>query len=419
MVFFRGWIALRARRPGARPRPTWRSALEAGRGARRARPRRAALLALRPRRAGALRRGRRAAATSTGWTATLPEQPGVQPGRCSGAARVRPLQRPPDEALADALEVGRRYERFDIRRAVPPWRSLAAIAAGRARATRSGALALAREELELAERWGTPHGDRHRAARARAGHRRHRPSSRRRSTLLERSPARLELARARVELGAALRRRRPARRRRASRCALAMDEAHACGAAALAERARDELRATGARPRRLALSGADALTASERRVARAGRRRADQPPDRPGAVRHHRDGRDAPAPRRSRSSRSAGARSWRPRRLKSQGGPMRRSAAAPAAGRRMATTTAQHAAPELATRSLEIMESGRRSPTSSALIHPDAYNREPSRRAARVARAAARRPSTPPRCGCATPSRTCTGSCTTSSPRAT
>jgi hypothetical protein len=43
--------------------------------------------------------------------------------------------------------------------------------------------------------------------------------------------------------------------------------AHACGATRLAEHARDELRATGARPRRLAVSGAQSLTAAERRVA--------------------------------------------------------------------------------------------------------------------------------------------------------
>jgi DNA-binding NarL/FixJ family response regulator len=40
-----------------------------------------------------------------------------------------------------------------------------------------------------------------------------------------------------------------------------------CGADALAERAREELRTTGARPRRLMLSGLEALTPSERRVA--------------------------------------------------------------------------------------------------------------------------------------------------------
>ena len=41
-----------------------------------------------------------------------------------------------------------------------------------------------------------------------------------------------------------------------------------CGATALVDRARDELRAAGARPRRTAVSGIDSLTPSERRVAR-------------------------------------------------------------------------------------------------------------------------------------------------------
>ncbi|MDP8909772.1 MAG: helix-turn-helix transcriptional regulator, partial [Chloroflexota bacterium] len=43
--------------------------------------------------------------------------------------------------------------------------------------------------------------------------------------------------------------------------------AHICGAAPLVERAREELVATGARPRRIMRTGIDALTASERRVA--------------------------------------------------------------------------------------------------------------------------------------------------------
>jgi DNA-binding CsgD family transcriptional regulator len=46
-----------------------------------------------------------------------------------------------------------------------------------------------------------------------------------------------------------------------------MDIAHSCGAEALVDRARAELTAAGARPRRPALTGADALTHSERRVA--------------------------------------------------------------------------------------------------------------------------------------------------------
>lgn len=47
-----------------------------------------------------------------------------------------------------------------------------------------------------------------------------------------------------------------------------MELAHQCGAAPLAERAHEELLATGARPRRVMRTGVDALTPSERRVAR-------------------------------------------------------------------------------------------------------------------------------------------------------
>jgi DNA-binding CsgD family transcriptional regulator len=47
----------------------------------------------------------------------------------------------------------------------------------------------------------------------------------------------------------------------------AVELATICGATALAARAERELLATGARPRRVALSGVDSLTPSERRVA--------------------------------------------------------------------------------------------------------------------------------------------------------
>jgi DNA-binding CsgD family transcriptional regulator len=46
-----------------------------------------------------------------------------------------------------------------------------------------------------------------------------------------------------------------------------MELAYTCGAASLVERARAELMATGARPRRALRTGADALTPSEQRVA--------------------------------------------------------------------------------------------------------------------------------------------------------
>jgi DNA-binding CsgD family transcriptional regulator len=78
--------------------------------------------------------------------------------------------------------------------------------------------------------------------------------------------ARLQHARALVDLGAA---RRRANRRKEAREPLreGLDLAHRCGAAALEERARTELAATGARPRSVVLSGVDALTPSELRVA--------------------------------------------------------------------------------------------------------------------------------------------------------
>jgi DNA-binding CsgD family transcriptional regulator len=80
------------------------------------------------------------------------------------------------------------------------------------------------------------------------------------------TPRRLEHARALVDLGAALRR---ANRRAEAREPLAagMDLAQRCGATSLAARAREELVACGARPRRLLRSGVDALTPSELRVA--------------------------------------------------------------------------------------------------------------------------------------------------------
>jgi DNA-binding NarL/FixJ family response regulator len=47
----------------------------------------------------------------------------------------------------------------------------------------------------------------------------------------------------------------------------ALELAHRCGAGALVDRVRHELRAAGARPRSVIRTGADALTPSERRVA--------------------------------------------------------------------------------------------------------------------------------------------------------
>ena len=80
------------------------------------------------------------------------------------------------------------------------------------------------------------------------------------------SEARLEHACALFELGSAVRR---AGRRADAREPLlaALDLADRCGATSLADRAREELHAAGARPRRERLSGVQALTPQERRIA--------------------------------------------------------------------------------------------------------------------------------------------------------
>jgi DNA-binding CsgD family transcriptional regulator len=85
--------------------------------------------------------------------------------------------------------------------------------------------------------------------------------------VLAHSGARLEHARALIALGAALR-RAGCRSDSLEMLREGLDLAHRCGASALAAPARDELVAAGAKPRRDALHGRDALTASELRVAR-------------------------------------------------------------------------------------------------------------------------------------------------------
>jgi DNA-binding CsgD family transcriptional regulator len=86
-------------------------------------------------------------------------------------------------------------------------------------------------------------------------------------TVLAASPARVEHARAMCGLGMAL---RQARRRVEARGPLrkALDLALRCGGARIASQAREELVLAGARPRRDRISGRDALTAAELRVAR-------------------------------------------------------------------------------------------------------------------------------------------------------
>jgi tetratricopeptide (TPR) repeat protein len=145
-----------------------------------------------------------------------------------------------------------------------PWRTEAALihaALGNA----PEASRLADEQLELARAFGLPRtlGISLRTAGLVEGGERGIELLRDAVRTLERSQSPLELARARTDYGAALRR---AGRRVQARAELerALDLAHHCGARRIADRARAELIAAGAKPRRDAITGRDALTASER-----------------------------------------------------------------------------------------------------------------------------------------------------------
>ncbi len=151
--------------------------------------------------------------------------------------------------------------------AFAPWRSEAALALHRLGRPQEGR-DLAHEELELSQRWGTARtiGISLRALGLLEGGQAGEVLLREAVEVLADSPARLEHARALVDLGALLRR---GNSRSEARKLLrqGVDVAHRCGATALVARGNEELAATGAHPRTILLSGLDALTASERRVA--------------------------------------------------------------------------------------------------------------------------------------------------------
>jgi ATP/maltotriose-dependent transcriptional regulator MalT len=148
-----------------------------------------------------------------------------------------------------------------------PWRSDAALvnlAIGEIETARR----LSEEELELARAFGAPRvlGVALRAAGLVAGGQRGEALLREAIEVLAGLDTRLEHARVLADLGALLRR---SNHRLEARGLLrqAIDAAHRLGAEPLAQQAETELRATGAKPRRVLLSGLEALTASERRIA--------------------------------------------------------------------------------------------------------------------------------------------------------
>ena len=174
-----------------------------------------------------------------------------------GALRVA-MHRPAD-ALEDLLTAAAGWQALGAENpAVASWRT-AAVAAHHALGQHDEAAALAAEQLELARKGGS-------AITLGIALRVHGQDLAEAVRVLEATPARYELALALAGHGACLRRagqrtraREPLRR--------ALDLAERTGAAGLAGAVRRDLIAAGARPRRAALTGPDALTAGERRVA--------------------------------------------------------------------------------------------------------------------------------------------------------
>jgi ATP/maltotriose-dependent transcriptional regulator MalT len=170
------------------------------------------------------------------------------------------------EALADLLACGETLRTYGyVNPATVPWRAPAALAA-HAVGDAEQAARLIDEEIALSREFGLD-AQLGAGLRVQAILHGHEISILEQAIeLLESADAPLELARALVDLGGALRRggrrvdcREPLRR--------AQDLAHQCGATMLEQRARDELLSSGARPRRAMISGIEALTPSERRIA--------------------------------------------------------------------------------------------------------------------------------------------------------
>ena len=183
--------------------------------------------------------------------------------------RLRGAQGRRQEALDDFLECGQRCARLGLSTlGATLWRGEAAVVCA-ALGNTEEARRLAGEQLELARAFGRPRtlGISLSACGLVEGGETGLELLGEAVKTLERSQSPLELARARSDYGAALRR---AGRRVQARAELerALDLAHRYGARRIANRARAELIAAGAKPRRDAITGRDALTAGELRVAR-------------------------------------------------------------------------------------------------------------------------------------------------------
>jgi DNA-binding CsgD family transcriptional regulator len=186
----------------------------------------------------------------------------------SARGRLRLAQGRIAEATADLRECGSRCAAWGVTGpAVVPWRAhlaLALLSGGQ----RDAAASVVADAVALAQAWGVSSllaealrvsgvvtGGRHGLALLQAA-----------VATADAGESPIERAHARTALGGALRR---AGRRSEARQPLrdAVEIALATGAVAVAHTAHEELVSTGAKPRRLRQSGAEALTATERRVA--------------------------------------------------------------------------------------------------------------------------------------------------------
>jgi DNA-binding CsgD family transcriptional regulator len=172
-----------------------------------------------------------------------------------------------EEGIADLRELGARDARAGVIAPGDPWRTAVA-GALRAAGEVEEARALLEEQLTLARaaRLVSAEGGALRALALTHDGERRVELLEQAVALLERAPSRLEEAAALTDLGAAL---RVAGSRSAATAPLtrALELAEAVGAPPLVRRAHEELQTAGARPRRLRFSGAEDLTAAERRVA--------------------------------------------------------------------------------------------------------------------------------------------------------
>lgn len=181
--------------------------------------------------------------------------------------RLLAQQGEPDRAASDLRAAGRIFDGLRFRNPIlTRWRSPLALALPAEQADEARALVAAELADATAAGLARARGVALRAAGCLAGGERGIPLLEQSLAELAGDNAVLERARTLVDLGRVL---RQANQRVAARGPLSegLDLARRCGAERLAARATEELLATGARPRRAAVSGPDALTAAESRVA--------------------------------------------------------------------------------------------------------------------------------------------------------